>query len=188
MSYYLQDFCIWKCNRSAIFNIISNLLPTQPIRLPVSLILVNGIPTYLVAKDSPQDDFSFSLILSLSNPLANPIDFTSKTELRLDHCSSYPLLPFESKPWGVFFFLLWKISPELTTTNPPLFAEEDWPWANIHAHLPLLYMWDAYTAWLAKQCHVHARHPNWWTWATEAERAHITTAPATWTLLRWLFF
>ena len=26
-----------------------------------------------------------------------------------------------------FFFLLRKISPELTTANPPLFAEEDWP-------------------------------------------------------------
>ena len=38
-----------------------------------------------------------------------------------------------------------KISPELTSaTNPPLFAEEDRPWANIRAHLPLLCMWDAY--------------------------------------------
>uniref|UniRef100_A0A9L0JF68 Phosphatidylinositol glycan anchor biosynthesis class F n=1 Tax=Equus asinus TaxID=9793 RepID=A0A9L0JF68_EQUAS len=37
-----------------------------------------------------------------------------------------------------------KISPELTAANPPLFAEEDWPRANIHAHLPLLYTWDAY--------------------------------------------
>ncbi|WP_220492936.1 hypothetical protein, partial [Klebsiella pneumoniae] len=26
-----------------------------------------------------------------------------------------------------FFFFLRKISPELTTANPPLFAEEDWP-------------------------------------------------------------
>ena len=42
------------------------------------------------------------------------------------------------------FFFFRKISPELTATNPPLFAEEDWPWANIHVHLPLLYMWDAY--------------------------------------------
>ena len=24
------------------------------------------------------------------------------------------------------------------------FFEEDWPWANICAHLPLLYMWDSY--------------------------------------------
>ena len=28
----------------------------------------------------------------------------------------------------VLFFFMWKISPELTSaTNPPLFAEEDWP-------------------------------------------------------------
>ena len=26
-----------------------------------------------------------------------------------------------------FFFFLRKISPELTTARPPLFAEEDWP-------------------------------------------------------------
>ena len=45
----------------------------------------------------------------------------------------------------LFFVFFWrKISPRLTTANPPLFAEEDWPWANIHAHLPLWYMWDAY--------------------------------------------
>ena len=42
------------------------------------------------------------------------------------------------------FCFLRKVSPELTSaTNLPLFAEEDWPWANIHAHLPLLYMLDA---------------------------------------------
>ena len=46
-----------------------------------------------------------------------------------------------------FFFLfkmfvcLRKISPELTTASLPLFAEEDWPYANVHAHLPPLYMW-----------------------------------------------
>ena len=28
-----------------------------------------------------------------------------------------------------FFLFLRKISPELTTANRPLFAEEDWPWA-----------------------------------------------------------
>ena len=44
----------------------------------------------------------------------------------------------------VFLCLLRKISLELTTANPPLFAEEAWPRANIHAHLPLLYTWDAY--------------------------------------------
>ena len=31
------------------------------------------------------------------------------------------------------------------------FFEEDWPWANIRAHVPLLYLWDAYhsVAWQA---------------------------------------
>ena len=43
------------------------------------------------------------------------------------------------------FFFLRNIRPDLTSAaNSPLFAEEDWPWANIHAHLPLLYMWDTY--------------------------------------------
>ena len=43
-----------------------------------------------------------------------------------------------------FLFFLRKISPELTSAaNTPLFAEEDWSWASICAHLPLLYMWDA---------------------------------------------
>ena len=43
------------------------------------------------------------------------------------------------------YFLGGKINPELTSAaNPPLFAEEHWPWANVRAHLPLLYMWDAY--------------------------------------------
>ena len=51
-------------------------------------------------------------------------------------------------------YFLRKISPELTTANPPLFAEEEWPWANIHAHLPLLYTWDAYHSmtWQAGPC------------------------------------
>ena len=34
---------------------------------------------------------------------------------------------------------------ELTSAaNPRLFAEENWPWAHICAHLPLLYTRDAY--------------------------------------------
>ena len=41
----------------------------------------------------------------------------------------------------ILLYFLRKISPELTSTaNPPLFAEEDWPWANIHPLLPLRYM------------------------------------------------
>ena len=57
-----------------------------------------------------------------------------------------------------------KISPELTTANPALFAEEDWPWANICVHLPLLCTWDAYHSMaFAKWCHVRTRDPNLWT-------------------------
>ena len=44
----------------------------------------------------------------------------------------------------LFLFFFRKISPELTAANPPLFAEEDWPRADIRAHLPLVYMWDTY--------------------------------------------
>ena len=45
-----------------------------------------------------------------------------------------------------------KIGPELTSVaNLPLFAEEDCPWANICAHLPLFCMWDATRAWLDEQ-------------------------------------
>ena len=60
------------------------------------------------------------------------------------------------------FFFLRKISPELTSAaNPPLFAEEDWPWANIHAHFPLLYTWDTYHSMaFAKQCHVGTWDPQ----------------------------
>ena len=48
-----------------------------------------------------------------------------------------------TEPESAFF--LKKISPELTSAaNPPLFAEGDWPWADIRAHLPLLYLWNAY--------------------------------------------
>ena len=43
----------------------------------------------------------------------------------------------------LIFYFLRKISPELTSTaNLPLFAEEDWAWANICAHLAIFYMWD----------------------------------------------
>ena len=77
------------------------------------------------------------------------------------------------------FFGVWKIYSELTfATNPPLFAEEAWPWANMHVHLPLLYMWDAChsTAWHA----VHRSAPGIPTGepqAAEAERVNLTTAP-----------
>ena len=80
----------------------------------------------------------------------------------------------------IFYFLfLRKFSPELTAANPPLLAEEDWPWANIHAHLPLLYMWDAYHSMpFAKQCHVRTQDPNQRTpGCREVEGAHLTAGP-----------
>ena len=84
------------------------------------------------------------------------------------------------RSWKIsFFFFLRKISPELTTANPPLFAEEDWPWANIHAHPPLLYTWDAYHIMaFAKRCHIRTWDPNWRTpGRQEAERVNLTAAP-----------
>ena len=52
------------------------------------------------------------------------------------------------------FLFLGKISPELTSsTNPPLFAKEDWPWANICAHIFLYFVCGMpATAWLDKRC------------------------------------
>ena len=89
--------------------------------------------------------------------------------------------------FGSFIYLfiyLRKISPELTSAaNPPFFAEEDWPWGNIHAHLPLLYMWDAYhsMACQAVPCLLLGSEPGELR-ATEAERAHLTAAPPGWPL------
>ena len=58
------------------------------------------------------------------------------------------------------FIFLRKISPEITAANPPLLAEEDWPCANIHAQLPLLYTWDAYHSMACQECHIRTRDPN----------------------------
>ena len=78
-----------------------------------------------------------------------------------------------------FFIFLRKISCELTTANPPLFAEEDWCWANICTHLPLLYMWDAYPSMtFVKRRHVHTWDPNWQTLGCqEVEHANLTAVP-----------
>ena len=75
-----------------------------------------------------------------------------------------------------FFFFLRKISPELTpVANPPLFAEEDWPRANICVHLPLLYMWDAYhsTGGAISAPGIQTGKPQ----VAKAELMHLTTAP-----------
>ena len=77
------------------------------------------------------------------------------------------------------FFFLRKISPELTSAaNPPFFAEEDWPWANIRAHLPPLYMWDTYHSMACQVIAMSAPgirtgEPR----AAEAGCLHLTTVP-----------
>ena len=83
------------------------------------------------------------------------------------------------------FIYVRKIGPELTfVANLPLYAWEDYPWANIRANLPLFYMWDAATAWLERQCWAHAWDPNTWTpgcpgrWSGAHELNHDTTGPA----------
>ena len=79
------------------------------------------------------------------------------------------------------FCFLRKISSELTAANAPLFAEEAWPWANIRAHLPLLYMWDTYHSMFTKWCRVRTRDPNRQTpghWSGTCSLNHCATRPA----------
>ena len=115
------------------------------------------------------------------------------------HCSrtdSSPLLPRSSEVSFIWilklsametnftylsthlFFFLRKFSPELTSAANPLFAGEDWPWANNHAHLALLYMWDTChrMAWQV----VHRSAPGIWASeprATEMERMNFAAPP-----------
>ena len=60
-------------------------------------------------------------------------------------------------------------------------GEEDWPWANIYANLPLFCMWGAATAWLDERC--ISRHPslNLWTPGSRSgahKLNHYSTGPA----------
>ena len=85
----------------------------------------------------------------------------------------------------LFVCFLRKISPELTSAaNPPLFAEEDWPWAKIRVHLPPLYMWDAChsMACQAVPCLYPGSEPAPGIWTGKArvakvELVNLTTAP-----------
>ena len=85
--------------------------------------------------------------------------------------------------YETFFFFLRKISPELTTANPPFFLlRKDWPWANIRAHLPLLYTLDTYHSMaFAKWCQVHTQDPNWRSWLPRSGTCELNrraTGPA----------
>ena len=78
----------------------------------------------------------------------------------------------------IIIIFLRKISPEVTSaTNPLLFAEEDWPGANIVPIVLYFISGTPTTAWLASGAMsapgIHTGKPL----ATEAERAHSTTAP-----------
>ena len=75
-----------------------------------------------------------------------------------------------------------KISPELTSAaNPPLFAEEDWPWPNILAHLCLFYVGCLPQHGLTSGACVCTQHPNQQTqgqWNRRCEHNHWATMPA----------
>ena len=88
-------------------------------------------------------------------------------------------LSWESASQLSFFFFLRKISPDLiSATNPPHFAEEDWPRADICAHLLLLYIWDAFhsMAWEVV-CRSTPRIQTSEPWAAEAQCANLTAVP-----------
>ena len=82
----------------------------------------------------------------------------------------------------IYLFYLRKISSELTSAaNPLLFAEEDWPWANILAPFPLLYMWDTChsMAWQAVQRSPPGT-PTGKPWATKVACPNLTAALPGW--------
>ena len=84
------------------------------------------------------------------------------------------------KVYFIYLFIyLRKIRPELTSvTNHPLFPEEDWPWANIRVHIPLLYMWDACHSMACQAvCRSRPRIQTSEPRATETEHAKLTAAP-----------
>ena len=77
------------------------------------------------------------------------------------------------------FVFLRKISLELTSAaNPPVFAEEDWPWANIRAHLLICYMWDACHSMAWQEVHrsapgIRTSEPR----AAKVKCVNLTAAP-----------
>ena len=78
--------------------------------------------------------------------------------------------------YPISIFFLRKINPELTSAaNLPFFAEEDWPWANIHARLPLFYMQDACHSMACQvACMSMPRIPTGESWAAEVEWVNPT--------------
>ena len=76
------------------------------------------------------------------------------------------------------FFFLRKISPELTAANRPLLSEEDWPWANIHAHpFSTSYVGRLPQHGLPSSAMSAPRMRTGEPQATEGECANLTAAP-----------
>ena len=94
--------------------------------------------------------------------------------------------------WDVVFFLR-KVSPELTSAaNPPLFAEEDWPWTNIVPIFLYFICGMPATAWLAKGRRVCTEDLNHRTLGRRSGTCELNccaTRPATpITFLLWNYF
>ena len=53
--------------------------------------------------------------------------------------------------------------------------EEDCPWANIYANLPLFCMWDAATPWLDESYVALQQGPE--LWGAEGESTNLTAMP-----------
>ena len=117
----------------------------------------------------------FCPLSSLSSPFETTITYILDCSMLYQNLILCPVVLFllflflfvynlDNFYWTIFKFInsffLRKISPVLTAANPPLLAEKYWPWANIRAHLPLLYMWDAHHSMAAKWCHVHTQDLN----------------------------
>ena len=100
--------------------------------------MVGGKRTWWIEPQTYSEDCSFTRLCSFSSATTNWLSSLEASPFK----SRQEDKPYHS-PQNLFFFLR-KTRPELTSANPPLLAEEDWLWANIRAHLPLLYMWDAY--------------------------------------------
>ena len=89
---------------------------------------------------------SSSILHTLSAEGAPTLD--SRVAFGMDrHASQEPLF-------------LRKFSPELTTANPPLFAEEEWPELTSVPILLYFLCGTPTAAWRAKRCHVHTRDPK----------------------------
>ena len=106
------------------------------IRTPIStptLAVSNSSSEFLLIPESPTSSLTF---LHFLFPLISHFPLSS---------SHFVFSSF------YFYFFLRKISPELTTASPPLFAEEAWPCASI---MPIFLYFLCGTPATDRRCHV----------------------------------